>query len=390
MKILAVCQYYDPEPFRITDMCEEMVRRGHEVTILTGIPNYPMGEIYPGYEKGKRRTEEKNGVKIIRCATIPRRTGMLHRLLNYFSYPISAWLKVGALAGDFDVVFTNQQSPVMMCWPAIRYAKKHHKKIVMYCMDLWPASLAAGGMVASSPIYKFFGYLSKGIYRKMDLILNTSRLFEEYLVKEFGVDRRKIQHLPQYAEELFDHVGTVGDEYVDLMFAGNVGTAQSIHTIVKAAKAAENPRIRWHIVGDGKELENIKKMAAGMENVIFHGRKMLEEMPEYYARADAMLVTLMRDPVISLTLPGKVQTYMAAGKPIICAADGETRLTIEEAGCGLVVGAEDYQGLAEVAEQFAESLEKEELGRKARAYFDAHYQRTSFFDQLEKVLERNC
>lgn len=390
MKILAVCQYYYPEPFRITDMCEELVRRGHDVTILTGVPNYPMGEIYPGYEQGKRRVEEKNGVKIIRCATIPRRTGILHRVLNYFSYSVSAWFKVGKLDKDFDVVFTNQQSPVMMCWPAIRYAKKYHKKIVMYCMDLWPASLAAGGMAASSPIYKFFGCLSKEIYRKMDLILNTSRLFEEYLVKEFGVGREKIQYLPQYAEQIFDRVGTIEDQYVDLMFAGNVGAAQSIDTIVKAAKAVRNPQIRWHIVGDGKELENIRKMANGMENIIFHGRKPLEEMPDYYTRADAMLVTLVRDPVISLTLPGKVQTYMAAGKPIICAADGETRLTIEEAGCGFAVGAEDDLGLAKAAERFATSAEKAELGQKARAYFDAHYQRTNFFEQLVSALERNC
>lgn len=390
MKILAVCQYYDPEPFRITDMCEELVRRGHEVTVLTGVPNYPMGKIYPGYENGKQRIEEKNGVKIIRCATIPRRTGVLYRLLNYFSYPVSAWFKVGKLDKDFDVVFTNQQSPVMMCWPAIRYAEKYNKKVVMYCMDLWPASLAAGGMAVSSPVYKFFGYLSKGIYRKMDKILNTSRLFEEYLVKEFGIEREKIQHLPQYAEQIFDRVGSVEDEYVDLMFAGNIGAAQSVETIVKAAKAVKNPKIRWHIVGDGKELEHIRKMANGMGNIIFHGRKPLEEMPDYYARADAMLVTLMRDPVISLTLPGKVQSYMAAGKPILCAADGETRLTIEEAGCGYAVGSEDAQGLAEAAERFVASSNKAELGQKARAYFDAYYQRTNFFNQLENALERNC
>lgn len=389
MKVLTVCQYYDPEPFRITDMCEELVQRGHEVTILTGVPNYPMGKIYPGYEKGQKRVEEKNGVKIIRCLTIPRKTDTLHRLLNYFSYPISAWFKVGKLDNDFDVVFTNQQSPVMMCWPAIRYAKKHHKKVVMYCMDLWPASLAAGGM-RDGVVYKFFGWLSKGVYRKMDLILNTSRMFEDYLVKEFGIEKNRIQHLPQYAEEIFDHVGSVKDDYVDLMFAGNVGTAQSIDTIIKAAKLVKNSRVRWHIVGDGKELENLRKMAEGMDNVIFHGRKPLEEMPKYYAMADAMLVTLMRDSVISLTLPGKVQTYMAAGKPIICAGDGETKLTIEEAGCGFAVGGEDAQGLAEVVERFVASADKESMGGKARAYFDAHYRRENFFDGLESALKRNC
>lgn len=384
MKILAVCQYYDPEPFRITDMCEELVKRGHEVTILTGVPNYPMGEIYPGYEKGQRREEEKNGVKIIRCATIPRKTDTIHRLLNYFSYPISAWFKVGKLKEEYDVVFTNQQSPVMMCWPAIRYARKHHKRCVMYCMDLWPASLAAGGM-SGGLVYKVFGWLSGRVYRKMDIILNTSKLFAEYLVNEHGVKKARIKHLPQYAESLFDDAGSMDDGYIDLMFAGNIGKAQSLETVIRAAKEVKRDDVRWHIVGDGKELDNLKKMAAGMENVIFYGRKPLEEMPEYYKKADAMLVTLMKDDVISLTLPGKVQSYMAAGKPTLCAADGEAKLTVEDAECGFAVGAEDYLGLARAVEQFADS-DWAELGQKSRAYFDAHYQRSVFFDRLEEEL----
>lgn len=384
MKILAVCQYYDPEPFRITDMCEELVKRGHEVTILTGVPNYPMGEIYPGYEKGQRREEEKNGVKIIRCATIPRKTDTIHRLLNYFSYPIFAWFKVGKLKEEYDVVFTNQQSPVMMCWPAIRYARKHHKRCVMYCMDLWPASLAAGGM-SGGLVYKVFGWLSGRVYRKMDIILNTSKLFAEYLVNEHGVKKARIKHLPQYAESLFDDAGSMDDGYIDLMFAGNIGKAQSLETVIRAAKDVKRDDVRWHIVGDGKELDNLKKMAVGMENVLFYGRKPLEEMPEYYKKADAMLVTLMKDDVISLTLPGKVQSYMAAGKPILCAADGEAKLTVEDAECGFAVGAEDYLGLARAVEQFADS-DWAELGQKSRAYFDAHYQRSVFFDRLEEEL----
>lgn len=387
MKILAICQYYDPEPFRITDMCEELVRRGHEITILTGVPNYPMGKIYPGYEKCANTVEEKNGVKIIRCWTIPRGTDTIHRMLNYFSYPISAWLKVNKL-DDYDVVFTNQQSPIMMCWPAIRYARKHNKKCVMYCMDLWPASLTAGGMKPTSPIYKFFGLLSRKVYRKMDTILNTSKLFEEYLVKELGVERQRIKHLPQYAESLFDDVGFDDDGFVDLMFAGNVGTAQSLETVIKAAKEVKNEKVRWHIVGDGQDLGRIKKMAAGMNNVIFYGRKPLEEMPAYYRKADAMLVTLMKDDIISLTLPGKVQTYMAGGKPIICCADGEARATVEEAQCGYAVAAEDYIGLAKAVEKFSSS-DWVALGKKSREYFDKNYQRDTFFDKLVDELRLN-
>lgn len=388
MKILTVCQYYDPEPFRITDICEEFVHRGHEVTVITGVPNYPMGEIYPGYENCAGTTEEKNGVKIIHCKTIPRGKDTIHRLLNYFSYPINACKVTAKLPGDYDVVFVNQLSPVMMAWPAIKYAKRNHKKIVMYCLDLWPASLVAGGM-SSGIIYKFFGWLSGRIYRKMDVILNTSKLFADYQVKQFGIDNAKIKHLPQYAEGIFEHVGFVDNEYIDLMFAGNIGAAQSLETVIKAAKEVKNDRVRWHIVGDGQDLERIKEMATGMENVIFYGRKPLEEMPKYYAMADAMLVTLMRDPVISLTLPGKVQTYMAAGKPIIAAADGETQFVVKDAECGYAVGAEDDLGLAVAVEKFAEDNAKKKMGMNARAYFEQHYQRKVFFDRLESVLQEN-
>ena len=256
MKILAVCQYYAPEPFRIADMCEELVKRGHEVTILTGVPNYPMGEVYPGYEKSADTEEIINGVKVIRCKTIPRGKDTIHRLLNYFSYPYFAGKKVKKLDKDFDVVFVNQLSPVMMAWPAIKYCKKNNKKVVMYCLDLWPASLTAGGMSPSSPIYKVFGWISKGVYRKMDVILNTSKMFENYLVNEFGIDQNKIKHLPQYAEGIFDDVGTTEDEFVDLMFAGNIGTAQSLETVIKAAK--EVKRNRWNDAKRAEEKDRVK------------------------------------------------------------------------------------------------------------------------------------
>ena len=143
MKILVVCQYYYPEPVRITDICEELVKKGHEVTVLTGIPNYPMGVIYDGYKQGEKRNETINGVHIIRNFTVGRRTGVIWRSINYFSYSVFATLKIRRLDKDFDVVFVNQLSPVMMAWPAIRYKKKYNKRLVLYCLDLWPESLEA-------------------------------------------------------------------------------------------------------------------------------------------------------------------------------------------------------------------------------------------------------
>lgn len=391
MKILVVCQHYWPEPYPLTDICEELVRRGHIVDLVTDVPNYPMGEIYSGYEGRKQREEVHNGVHIIRSFTIPRKHNAFFRLLNYYSYAVSSSVLVKKLPDDYDVVFANQTSPVIMSSAAFSYAKKNHKKVVMYCMDLWPACLAAGGVSESSPLYKFFGAVSKRLYNKPDRILITSQMFKDYLVQQHGVDTQKIEYLPQYAAAQFDEVEQTKNDKttIDLMFAGNIGAAQSLETVLKAAELLREERnLRWHIVGDGSELNNLKKMAEekNLSNVIFYGRKPSGEMPQYYAMADAMLVTLTADRFISLTLPGKVQTYMAAGKPIIGAAVGEIPNVINAAKCGYCVNAEDADGLAQAVRNFAVNKNRTQLGKNARSYYDQHFTREMFMNKLEREL----
>lgn len=391
MKILVVCQHYWPEPYPLPDICEELVKRGHTVHLITDVPNYPMGSTYPEYKNKQRRYEAHNGVEITRTFTIERKHGAFFRLLNYYSYAISSSICARGLQEEYDVVFTNQTSPVMMSSAAFAYAKRHHKKVVMYCMDLWPACLAAGGLSEDSSIYKFFGRVSKKLYNKPDRILITSQMFRDYLVQQHGVDDGKISYLPQYAADAFETMKTIIEQKntLDLMFAGNVGAAQSLDTVIKAAEILkEETELRWHIIGDGSELENLKAMVKtkGLYNVIFHGRKPPEEMPKYYAMADAMLVTLTADRFISLTLPGKVQTYMAAGKPIIGAATGEIPQVIQAAECGFCANAEDSQGLAKAVEQFLHCEHKAKLGENARHYYEANFARQQFMDTLENEL----
>jgi len=394
MKVLVICQYYWPEPYPIADCCEELAKRGHTVHVVTGIPNYPLGYIYPEYQKGKRRKEEINGVHIARTFTIGRRKNVFFRFLNYFSYAISSTLYVKRLKEEYDVVFTNQTSPIMMVSAAMAYAKKWKKKVVLYCMDLWPASLAAGGVRQDSAIYRFFGWISRRLYRKADRILITSQMFRSYFEKEIGIEGARIEYHPQYADALFsqDAVDKEDKGTVDLLFAGNTGAAQSLDTVLQAAKLLESHKeLRWHIVGNGSEFENLKKQSQelGLGNVIFYGRKPLEEMPTYYAMADAMLVTLTADPFISLTLPGKVQSYMAAGKPIIGAADGEIPRTIEAAKCGFCAKAQDAQGLALAVEKFLACEDRAQLGLNARTYYEAHFTREMFMDKLECELKEH-
>lgn len=399
MKILVVCQYYYPEPFRVSDICQELAARGHEVTVITGVPNYPEGVVYSGYEDGQKRDEVIGGVRVHRCATIPRKQGVLYRFLNYYSYVFSACAyarKCKSQDGSpFDVVLVNQLSPVMMAHAAITYKKKHGVPVVLYCLDLWPESLIAGGISRTSPIYRVFHKISGNIYRSVDRILVTSRLFEGYLNREFGVETQNIAHLPQYAEGIFEVLPEKEEhEYCDLMFAGNIGAVQSLETILNAAELLREdcPNVRWHIVGGGSDLERIQKLAADkhLENVIFYGRRPLEEMPEFYKKADAMLITLQADPVLSLTLPGKVQSYMAVGKPIIGAVDGETAHVIREAQCGFCGAADNARELADNVRKFLACRDTASMGKNARAFYEKNFTQRRFMDTLESELAAFC
>lgn len=395
-KILVICQYYKPEPFRISDICEEMVRRGHEVQVVTGYPNYPEGILYDGYGKGRHIDEVINGVKVHRCFTIPRETGTVKRMLNYYSYAVSSVkyvLSNKCVASDgknFDIVFCNQLSPVMMADAAIAYKKKHKVPAIMYCLDLWPESLIAGGITRESVIYKYYHYVSKRIYRQMDKILITSRMFSDYLGKEFGIKKEIIEYLPQYAEGIFEQIPPKKENGVfDFMFAGNIGEVQSVETILKAAEELKEDPVRFHIVGGGTDLERLKKIKEDkeLENVIFYGRRPLEEMPEFYAKADAMLITLAADPVLSLTLPGKVQSYMAVGKPIIGAIDGETKSIIQESRCGYCGDADNSKELTRNIREFIrKDTDRDVLGKNAREFYEHNFEEVLFMNQLEKKL----
>lgn len=398
MKILVICQYYYPEPFRITDICEELVKCGHEVMVVTGEPNYPEGEIYKGYENHKKSDEVINGVKVHRCPIVPRKTGTIYRMLNYFSYPFVAKKYIRSskcVSSDdtsFDLVFVNQLSPVMMAEPAIAYKNKYHVPVLMYCLDLWPESLIAGGIKRNSPVYKLFHIISKKIYSKMDHILITSNSFKEYFVKEFSIDSQMIEYLPQYSEGLFEQTTVSNTEHQgvwNLMFAGNIGEIQSVDTILGAAERMKSENVHFHIVGGGTDLERLQGVSRDkqLKNVTFYGRQPLEKMPEFYSKADAMLITLKADPVLSLTLPGKMQSYMAAGKPIIGAIDGETRRIIDESKCGYCGSAEAVDELVMNIRRFCNCEDKISLCNNAKIYSQNNFDKILFFYRIEKCLK---
>lgn len=396
MKILVVCQHYWPEPFNTSDVCEELVKRGHSVSVITGLPNtgMPDSDIPEEYKSKDKRIEHHNGVTIYRASLQPRKTGALNRVKNYISFWHNANQLARTLDEEFDVVLGYQFSPVMQVDPGLVYARKHHKKMLLYCFDLWPVSLTAGGFSESSLPYKWMAAVSKRIYRQADRIAVTSPLFDEYFTESLGIDREASAYLPQYADDAFSNCVKCPCEGYDpakinLTFAGNVGQTQSVLTIVEAANIAQqDPKIVFHVVGSGSRLEQCESRAAelGLSNIVFHGRKPIEDMPRYYGASDAMIVTFEDSPMATYTLPRKVTTYMAAGKPILAALSGETKRVIDDANCGFCCDIEDAYGLARIASQFAELSDSDRLGNNAKTYYECHFTKKLFFDELETQL----
>lgn len=396
MKILVVCQYYHPEPFRITDICETLVKKGHKVTVITGLPNYPEGIILREYRFGKNRKEVLNGVNIIRCFEIGRGKSKIQLFINYVSFMISGSIKAILIKEKYDVVFVNQLSPVLMTVPAIIYKKMKKSKILLYCLDLWPDSLVAGGVSTNSSIYKLFYKISKWIYRSVDSILVTTNMFKDYFENVLQIHELNIKYLPQYAEDLFVENNRNLDfrknnDDINLVFAGNIGEMQSVETIIYAAnEIKDDEQIKIHIVGDGSNYEICKRLSEklSLTNVFFYGRKPMTIMPSFYVMADAMLVTLKGNSNLSYTVPGKVQSYMAAGKPIIGSINGETQKIINNSESGYCCGAEDFIALTNLIIKFKESSNetKVKMAQNSYYYYLNNFSKEKFFHKLIKEM----
>ncbi len=402
MKILIVTQYFWPENFRINDLAKGLSTRGHVVTILTGLPNYPGGSFFPGYGFLGPYRESVDGVDVIRCPLFPRgRGGGLRLSLNYLSFAVMATLKGWFVCRqEYDVIFVYGASPMTVGFPAIASKRARHTPMMLWILDLWPESIAATQAVRSPCVLRWIEYMVRFIYKHCDDILVQSQAFIAYVDRQ-GVPSRRLRYFPSWAEALYE---TSGDrlsvpESVQfpkgfrVMFAGNVGAAQDFDTILTAAERLQSRRdIHWIIVGDGRMLnwaqaEVERRQLAS--TVHFLGRHPLETMPAFFAQADAMLVTLRREPIFALTIPGKVQSYLASGRPIIAALDGEGARIVREAGAGFVCSAEQPEALADAVVRMAETPReaRELMGRRGAEYYAAHFDRTMLFDQLEKWMQ---
>lgn len=394
MKILVISQRYYPENFRINDITFELAKRGNEITVLTGIPNYPEGEIYPGYENKQNTIEIINGVKVIRCKELPRKKGAIHLFMNYMSFMSSSCKKVKKLKDNFDLILVNQLSPVFQIKPGVIAKKKMNIPLITYCYDIWPESLKAGGIGENNPAYKMIWKMSKKLYNKSDLILNTTKSFAKYLHEKNNVPYEKMIHLPQPYDDIKEDVNYQKEknETIDLMFAGNIGKVQNVTDIIEAYNIIKNPRVKIHIFGNGSEydkcLELVKKYQVE-NNVILYGRKPLSEINEFYKNVDACLLTLSGKNDIGLTAPAKLMGYMMAGKMILAAAKGDTCEILDDSKCGIYAKPDDALALAELINQYVENYDSYcEYGQNGKRYFKNNYTLEIFLNRLENILSK--
>ena len=398
MRVLIVSQYFWPENFRINDLAREFQERGHAVMVLTGLPNYPSGRLFKGYGYRGPWKQSYEGVRVIRAPLISRGGGGNLRLaLNYLSFAVMASI-IGLLRcrKDYDVIFVYEPSPITVAIPAIVLKWLSGAPLMLWVLDLWPESVAAAGAVRSKALLWFIERLVRSIYRQCDHILVQSQAFRGH-IERLGIVSSVIHYFPSWAESLYTSMNGQAalPENVRLpagfriMFAGNVGAAQDFETIIKAAEQLKRRSdIHWIVLGDGRKFawvrEEIRRRQLESQMHLL-GRYPLEAMPAFFAHADVMLVTLRRDPIFALTIPGKVQSYLACGRPVLAALDGEGARIIEAAGAGNTCPSENPEALAAAVLELAEISKetRERMGKQGADYYHVHFDRKVLLDKLE-------
>ena len=403
MRILVLSQYFWPESFIINDIVRTLDEQGHQVVVATGKPNYPDGKVFEGYRAGGTQRERYLGrIEVLRVPLWPRGHGGAKNLvLNYLSFVFSGllclpWMLRGR---QFDAILVFAPSPITQAIPAILLKWLKKAKLALWVQDLWPESLSATGFVRNPYLLGAVGWMVRAIYRPCDTLLVQSRAFVEPVAHY--ADRAKIQYYPNSIDvSSRKAAGPVSSELLELLeqhfcvvFAGNLGTAQALDTLVQAAVQlrGDEPQIRLVLVGSGSRLGWLKsqQQALGLDNLLLPGRFPMDAMPQIFERASALLVSLNDEPAFAQTIPSKIQAYLAAGRPIIACMNGEGARVVCEANAGLATPAEQVQPLvANIRHMKALTDEARMLmGRSGKAYFDAHFEMASQVRRLVEILQ---
>lgn len=401
LRVLVVSQYFWPENMRINNLVEGFVAKGHDVTVLTGFPNYPEGKKFADYKNDPEKFSEYCGAEIIRVPMLARGKNSLSLALNYLSFFVSAsvigpWLLRGK---KFDSIFVYAVSPIMAAIPALVLGWLKKSPVFVWVLDLWPETLSAVGIIRNPRLLSLVGTMVSFIYNRTDYLLMQSRSFDDNVRKYCTkpVSDERLVYFPSWAEDDFSAGANEASDLIEaddsvftVVFAGNIGEAQDFPAILKAAEIVGNDvPVRWVIVGDGRMSEWLRDEVAarGLTNILLLGRHSLEKMPPLFAKADALLVSLKTNEVFEKTIPGKVQAYLASGRPVIAMIDGEAARVVSESGAGMACSSGDSVALADIVRAMAklDPAQREEMGAAGKAFYTSNFSKDRLFDRLETL-----
>jgi glycosyltransferase involved in cell wall biosynthesis len=393
MKILIVSQYFYPEQFLINEIAENLVHRGNQVTVLTGLPNYPHGRIPFKYRFFRNRTEFYNGVKIVRVSMVSR-GNTLKMFFNAISYAIFASIK-SLFMRKYDVIYSYQMTPITQVIPAIIYKKIKKTRLCIYVCDVAPSS-GEKRFNKYNILRKIYKFISRKIYEQGNILLVSSEQFSDYLVKTHGIIAEKIHYLPQHGSNYMLNLNLNKERknIISFLFAGNVGFAQNLPILLKVTKAILAKKIsnfKFDIVGDGSKLEELK-LKVNQENLNeyfeFHVFHKNDEMIIFYRNADALIITLRKSDGVGMTIPSKFQTYLTVGKPIFGSLDGQTKELINQNNLGYCSDADDHENLADIlCKYIINPHEFENMGKNALDFYKKYFTIETHIDNLILQLE---
>tara|TARA_B100000963_G_scaffold361806_1_gene399823 strand:+ start:30832 stop:32049 length:1218 start_codon:yes stop_codon:yes gene_type:complete len=402
MRILIITQYFWPEDFRINEIVDDFSKRGHEINILTGEPNYPEGYLFKDYIKDKKKFSSYKGCQIKRLPVFRRGSNKFSLLLNYISFVVYASI-YGIFRyskNDFDNIFVFEPSPITVCLPAIFIKYKTNTPLTLWVLDLWPQSLTALNFIKNNSfLYKTIENLVKFIYKNCDLILGQSPSFVNE-IKRKVTNEKKVKFFPNWCESSYLDRSLVYANEIEqdestfkIIFAGNIGEAQDFPTILNAvASLSEDSPVRLYILGDGRKLEWVRrevKLKKLESKVFILGRFPSSRMNDFFLHADALLVSLKKDPIFDITIPGKLQSYLASSKPIIAVLNGEGKRVIDESMSGIVVEPENVEGLTAAFNKMSQldKIEIDKMGINGFNYAQKHFKKETTLELLNTWME---
>jgi glycosyltransferase involved in cell wall biosynthesis len=391
--ILVVSQYFYPEQFRINDICTEWVKRGYRVTVITGIPNYPQGKFYDGFGWFKKRKEKWNGINVIRLPLIARGRSSIGMALNYFSFVVSGFVWKLFTRIKADYVFTFEVSPMTQALIGVWYAQQRHIPHYLYVQDLWPENVETVTGIHSPIVIKPIDRMVDYIYKKTDVIFTTSPSFVNNIKNRKNFDKHtKVVYWPQYAEEFYKPVEPKDvseipyDDSFKIIFTGNIGYAQGLDILPKTASLLKSENVNFVIVGDGRYMDEFKSEIQKYkvsDKFIMIPRQPAERIPELLCSCDVAFLSFMNTELFEMTIPAKLQSYMACGLPILAAASGETKRIIEEAKCGACSKIGDSKSLANSIKSIMKADTKT-MSINSRDYFTFHFEKKKLMNYIDK------